>query len=102
MTTRGKNIAFGVLLIASIIQFYFGYSAYAQSVTPDAPETPIDTSTSRNWAGYVADSGTYTGVSGSWNVPTPSSSEDGSNATWVGIGGVDSRDLLQSGTQAIV
>jgi len=99
MTTRMKDIAVMLLLIAGLIQFHFAYVAYAQTV---APESAIDPSTSRNWAGYVADSGNYTSVSGSWTVPAPSTSSDGSDATWVGIGGVHSTDLLQTGTQAIV
>jgi len=99
MTARMKNIALALLLISGLIQFHFAYVAYAQTT---APESAVNPTTSRNWAGYVADSGTYTSVSGSWIVPGPSAAVDGSDATWVGIGGVHSRDLLQTGTQAIV
>jgi len=57
---------------------------------------------SRNWAGYVAQSGSYTSVSGSWVVPTVSANgATSADAEWVGIGGVSSTDLIQSGTQAI-
>ena len=59
-------------------------------------------STSLNWAGYVADTGSYTSVTGSWVVPLVSDSRPGADATWVGIGGVQTRDLIQAGTQAIV
>ncbi len=59
--------------------------------------------TSRNWAGYTADSGTYTGVSGTWTVPLiKDTSQVGADATWVGIGGVTTNDLIQAGTQATV
>lgn len=60
-------------------------------------------SASLNWAGYVAnDPGTYTSVTGSWVVPTVSRGMVGTaDATWVGIGGVQSDDLIQAGTQAI-
>ncbi len=55
---------------------------------------------SRNWAGYAAASGSFTGVTGTWTVPhLISSGSFGSDATWVGIGGVHSRDLIQAGTE---
>ncbi len=79
--------------------------------TPDAtagpPPTPIPPAltgrnTSRNWSGYAASGPAYTGVSGTWTVPQPSSSSaTGVGATWVGIGGVNSRDLIQAGTQDV-
>src|SRR5579859_422155 len=57
-------------------------------------------SMSRNWAGYAATGGSYTAVSGTWTVPEFSaSSPTGLDATWVGIGGIGSRDLIQAGTQ---
>lgn len=63
-------------------------------------KTPMGTSA--NWAGYAATSGSYTAVSGTWNVPKVKSSDKlEADATWVGIGGVNSQDLIQSGTQAI-
>lgn len=59
---------------------------------------------SLNWAGYVAQNqGTYTSVTGTWTVPTvPTSSAGTADATWVGIGGVQTHDLIQAGTQALV
>ncbi len=74
-----------------------------------APEAPISNNLSANWAGYVADktNTNYTAVGASWVVPTVASdSSSGSapasaDATWVGIGGVSSSDLIQAGTQAI-
>ncbi len=57
---------------------------------------------SSNWAGYVAQSGTYTGVSGTWVMPEISySSTVSSNATWVGIGGRNTNDLIQAGVYEI-
>jgi hypothetical protein len=79
--------------------------------TPGSPSTPIPpassptlipTDVSRNWAGYAATSGTFTGVTGTWTVPDSQGSGGlASGATWVGIGGVHSRDLIQAGTQEI-
>ena len=59
---------------------------------------------SSNWAGYVATSGTFTAVGGSWIVPqaTGSNANLSADATWVGIGGVSGTDLIQAGTQDII
>ncbi len=79
--------------------------------TPGSPSTPVPpasspilspTDVSRNWSGYAATSGTFTGVTGSWTVPQSQSNGGlSSGATWVGIGGVKGRDLIQAGTQEI-
>ena len=58
--------------------------------------------TSSNWSGYAATGGTFTAVSGTWIVPQPSATTSGVDATWVGIGGMTSVDLIQAGTQAMV
>ncbi len=73
---------------------------------PTQPQTPTNTSvrsTSRNWSGYVATGGTsYTSVSGTWIVPKPDPNVAGIDATWVGIGGANTTDLIQAGTEATV
>lgn len=70
------------------------------SLTSSEPTSNVTT----NWAGYEATSGTYSSVSGSWTVPqtTATSSYTSADATWVGIGGVTSNDLIQVGTQNLV
>lgn len=55
-----------------------------------------------NWSGYSATGGVFTGIAGTWTIPKPSGNNFGADATWVGIGGVTSHDLIQAGTQAIV
>ena len=76
-------------------------------VTPPGPQTPVPAvsvgqNTSHNWAGYATTSGTYTGVTGTWTVPVPGiNGAPGVGATWVGIGGVSSHDLIQAGTQDV-
>jgi hypothetical protein len=76
-------------------------------VTPPVPQTPVPAipasqNTSHNWAGYAAAAGGYTGVSGTWTVPVPGiNGTPGVGATWVGIGGVSSHDLIQAGTQDV-
>lgn len=58
---------------------------------------------SRNWAGYTSTGGTYTGVSATWTAPIVKNSGNfGTDATWVGIGGVTKKDLIQAGTQIFV
>lgn len=58
--------------------------------------------TSRNWAGQI-DTGpagtTFTSVTGYWRVPTvlPSANRK-ATATWIGIGGVGTSRLIQTGT----
>lgn len=69
-------------------------------VQPGAPATL--TSSSSNWSGYAATGGTFTSVTATWTVPTVAATSTGADATWVGIGGLSSRDLIQAGTQAIV
>lgn len=73
---------------------------------PTQPQTPSNTSvsnTSRNWSGYVATGGTiYTSVSGTWVIAKPDSTIAGIDATWVGIGGANTTDLIQAGTEATV
>src|SRR3989454_3746018 len=87
----------------------------AQGVTPGSGTAPAQTQpdtttttaarvsdTSSNWSGYVASSGTYTAVTGTWIVPQVGATTTGADATWVGIGGVSGTDLIQAGTQATV
>lgn len=76
-------------------------AAPAMAATDDA----INGTQSTNWAGYAAlRSATYTGISATWAVPAPA--QDGvplsADATWVGIGGIRKKDLIQAGTQAIM
>ena len=74
-----------------------------QPSQPGSPlgRTPQDVS--QNWSGYAATDGTYTAVSGTWTVPQfAPDSPAGADATWVGIGGVNTRDLIQAGTQQTV
>ncbi|MGH7141266.1 MAG: G1 family glutamic endopeptidase [Minisyncoccia bacterium] len=78
------------------------------SVVPNAPTTPaLDKSKSAtasfNWAGYAAQ-GQFSGVSGAWHVPQISAEgqDIAADATWVGIGGVGTTDLIQAGTQATI
>ena len=79
--------------------------------TPPAPDVPSPPSTdvqpgpstSRNWSGYAARGGTFTSVSATWTIPQLAvDGPFGADATWIGIGGLRSRDLIQAGTQQAV
>jgi len=73
-----------------------------RTVPPASPVPSAEADTSHNWSGYAATDGQFTAVTGTWTVPeTQSNGSFGSGATWVGIGGVRSRDLIQAGTQQI-
>ncbi|HTB48506.1 MAG TPA: G1 family glutamic endopeptidase, partial [Verrucomicrobiae bacterium] len=76
--------------------------APTSSQTPSPQTTTGYTST--NWSGYLAATGSFTAVSGSW-VATPATgngSTTSADATWIGIGGVTTSDLIQVGTQNII
>jgi hypothetical protein len=76
-------------------------AAPAMAATDEALSGTLST----NWAGYAAlRSARYTAIGATWVVPAPA--EDGmvpiaTDATWVGIGGIKKKDLIQAGTQAI-
>lgn len=48
----------------------------------------------------MANSASYTGISGSWTVPqiTGNGTSESDDSAWIGIGGVSSPDLIQTGT----
>src|SRR5579862_4353119 len=76
-------------------------TAPAPGAQPGPVSVPASSGHSQNWSGYEATGGTYTAVSGTWTVPqVDGASAAGADATWVGIGGVQSRDLIQAGTEA--
>lgn len=96
-------------------------SSSVSSLTPATPSTTTSTSTgsstppasspqtttgysSTNWAGYLSTGGTYTTISGAWAAPHVSGNgtSTSADATWIGIGGVTSGDLIQVGTDNIV
>lgn len=85
--------------------FFFALAAPA-AAPASYPQLSLATTTdlSYNWAGYVSqDSGPYTGVSGRWIVPAVAAGQTlAADAAWVGIGGTNTDDLIQAGTQAIV
>ena len=77
-------------------------TALAQAAPVPAPNSGAGINSSYNWAGYVASGGGFTSVTGTWTVPQiPAASQLTGDASWVGIGGVTSNDLIQAGTQTL-
>ncbi|HSW80603.1 MAG TPA: G1 family glutamic endopeptidase [Candidatus Saccharimonadales bacterium] len=79
-------------------------AAYDYPTSGNGSSTQTISDTTSNWAGYISSGGTYTGISGSWKVPSVSASSEtfAADAAWIGIGGESSNDLIQVGTQNIV
>lgn len=73
------------------------------SPSPAAPSQAVSY-TSTNWSGYLATNGSFTSVSGSWTATSPTGNgvSTSADSSWIGIGGVSSGDLIQTGTQNIV
>jgi hypothetical protein len=95
-----KNAFFSILIMPFLLVLLF---IPAQSVF--AEQLPgTSSAVSFNWSGYVATEGNYTAVGASWIVPqiTATNQNFSADATWVGIGGLSTTDLIQAGTQAIV
>ncbi len=61
----------------------------------------IKAGTSLNWAGYVSSRGKFTEISGTWTIPDVHNNKHlKTDSAWVGIGGVNSHDLIQAGTES--
>jgi hypothetical protein len=100
--TSGNNYA--LVLVGSAWQISSD-TPPSTNIPPGASPGSMPTTvgaTSRNWSGYVASGGTFTSVSGRWTVPVVAATGTNTDATWVGIGGATTTDLIQAGTQAVV
>jgi hypothetical protein len=80
-------------------------SQVAGTASPDlvgpAVRIPGDTSNSINWAGYVAQGGTFTSVSGTWVAPSVTCTSGAQqSAFWIGLDGWESDSVEQTGTAA--
>ncbi len=104
-----KAILFVMVLLVSVVTEVTVFAHPASTRThPSGQVTDPSLNIGRglnysdNWAGYIATGGAFTSVSGSWVVPQASATGTSSDATWVGIGGTTSSDLIQTGTRGIV
>jgi hypothetical protein len=99
ITKRKAILSTALLLISTVIAIAVSAHESPQFIVNSG--SSIDKSS--NWAGYVTSGGTYTSISGSWLIPQISNpTADTADSSWIGIGGVTSRDLIQTGTQAVV
>jgi hypothetical protein len=74
----------------------------ARLIGPQASHTGTrnQTTSSTNWSGYAAASGTYTSVSSSWVEPTGTCrSGDQYSSFWVGLDGYNSSTVEQTGSE---
>lgn len=70
------------------------------AATHAADAAALASGKSPNWSGYAMRGNGFTSVSGSWIVPTVvATTERQGDATWVGIGGLGTADLIQVGTR---
>ena len=89
-----------ILSFILVSGFFAMQSPALAQISP--PDSGAGSNSSYNWAGYVASGAGYTSVSGNWTVPQiPSTTNFTADASWIGIGGVNNTDLIQTGTQAI-
>ena len=64
---------------------------------PVGPLRRTGTMKSENWSGYAVTTTKVTSVQSTFDVPTASTPPTGYAATWTGIGGYGTRDLIQAG-----
>lgn len=86
--------------VAAVLLLTAPLASASSSGVTRVPTT--NNSISGNWAGYVAaPGGGVTSVTGSWTVPVAGTLPPGVSSTWVGIGGFNTSDLIQAGTQQV-
>lgn len=66
-----------------------------------APSSPVTTAVpTLNWSGYKVDVKNVTAVHAAWIIPSVTAPPaTGYAATWIGIGGTGTEDLIQAGTE---
>jgi hypothetical protein len=112
MATQTSHLRRGVLasLSASVLASGFalaalgGAAAGAAPLVTHTPRIPVphhllNTWAASNWSGY-AETGRYTGVSGTWTVPSVSASASPTySSAWIGVDGFSNSSLIQTGTE---
>ena len=97
------SVVFAVAGIGSVSAASPRFLIYEDVSSGTAPNSYIGTDTSRNWSGYVASGTGYASIGADWTVPRATASTSfAADATWIGIGGLASTDLIQAGTQAVI
>lgn len=74
--------------------------APAPAANPSPSPAVITATPTTNWSGYGVDAQGVTAIHAAWIVPAATAPPaTGYAATWVGIGGQDTDDLIQAGTE---
>ena len=70
-------------------------------ISASAQPAPTPVQPSRNWSGYIGSNAYYSGVSALIQTPMArgQQSTTAAVASWVGIGGTTSNDLIQAGVE---
>jgi len=69
---------------------------------PNNGHGPTNTWSASNWSGYAETGSGFTGVSGTWTVPSVTKSPSSSTAyssAWIGVDGFNNSSLIQTGTE---
>jgi hypothetical protein len=96
-------------VLGSMIAFAaVGTAGAAASAAPTITNYPrigvpwhgqYNTWSASNWSGY-AETGTFTGVSGTWTVPAVSATSSSTySSAWIGVDGFNDDNLIQTGTE---
>lgn len=101
----------GALSSAGLLGFTLtlaGGASVAATAAPTivhAPRVPAahglrSTWGSVNWSGYAKTTGSFTGVSGTWIVPTVTATSSATySSAWIGVDGYNNSNLIQTGTE---
>ena len=93
-----------VLVVVWIILLVVSFSFLSFLLAVFAQDTQAQSQTNPTWAGYIVATdfsfpkADFTGVNGSWIVPSVNLNTLGSSSAWVGIGGKFDKTLIQVGT----
>jgi len=103
-----------LIAVAALVSAFVPVAAHAApAAAPSGVMIPVNAGqvlptrnadvTSLNWSGYaaIAPAGSkITDVTQNWTVPSVSAAPAGFSSTWAGIGGYNTQDLIQAGTES--
>ncbi len=85
---------------------YYQWRYGSANAVPPLPTSPVPTPAvttavpTLNWSGYEVDTKNVTAIHAAWIIPPVTAPPaTGYAATWVGIGGATTQDLIQAGTE---
>lgn len=107
LLATGLTLATGSGIVASAAPAIFHPPrvpvSWPQPGTPGVPGAQNafvrNTWAASNWSGY-AETGTFTGVTGTWTVPSVAASSSATySSAWIGVDGFNNSNLIQTGTE---